>query len=383
MKRLLLAAVLLAGIIAGAYAIYATRGEDSRAAETPQQAPAVGVIVAPVETKAMPVQIGTIGRVQTIASVAVKSRIDGVISEVLVRDGQTVNAGDVLFRLDDRQPLAQLHQAQAALARDRAQLENARRDLDRLTPLQQKEYVSRQSVDTARTNVAVQEAAVRADEAQIENLQAQLSYTVIKAPISGRLGTLNYKIGSNVKANDTATLVTINQIKPIYVSFSVSQGDLAELRAAMARGKVDVQIRSQGNDFEPLTGEVSYFDNAIDTASNTINVRATVANEHETVWPGQFVDVLITLRIEPNAIVVPSEAVQAGQNGNYLFVVDASSVAHVRPVVVSRTIGNQTVIAKGLQAGEMVVTAGQLRIRDGAKVTPRQQKSSTDTQPKA
>lgn len=383
MKRLLLAAVLLAGIIAGAYAVYASRSDESRAAETPQQAPAVGVVVAPVEAKAMPVQIGTIGRVQTIASVAVKSRIDGVISDVLVRDGQTVNAGDVLFRLDDRQPLAQLHQAQATLARDKAQLENARRDLDRLTPLQQKEYVSRQSVDTARTNVAVQEAAVRADEAQIENLQAQLSYTVIKAPISGRLGTLGYKIGSNVKANDTTSLVTINQIKPIYVSFSVTQSDLAELRAAMAREKVAVQIRSQGNDFEPLTGEVSYFDNAIDTASNTINVRATVANEHETVWPGQFVDVLITLRIEPNALVVPSEAVQAGQNGNYLFVVDANSVVHVRPVVVSRTIGNQSVIAKGLQAGEMVVTAGQLRIRDGVKVTPRQQKSSTDTQPKA
>lgn len=384
MRKLLLAAVLLAGVIAGAYAIYAPRSDDSRAAETPQQAPAVGVVVAPVQTKAMPVQIGTIGRVQTIASVAIKSRIDGVISDVLVRDGQTVNAGDVLFRLDDRQAQAQLHQAQAALARDKAQLENARRDLDRLTPLQQKEYVSRQSVDTARTNVSVQEAAVRADEAQIENLQAQLSYTVIKAPISGRLGTLNYKLGSNVKANDTTTLVTINQIKPIYVSFSVTQSDLAELRAAMAHEKVAVHIRSQSNDFEPLTGEVSYFDNNIDTASNTINVRATLANDQETVWPGQFVDVLITLRVEPNAIVVPSEAVQAGQNGNFLFVVDANSVAHVRPVVVSRTIGNLSVIAKGLEAGETVVTAGQLRIRDGVKVAPRQAKpNGADAQPKA
>jgi multidrug efflux system membrane fusion protein len=341
------------------------------------------VFVTPAITKAMPVQIGTIGRVQTIASVAVKSRIDGVIGEVLVHDGQTVNVGDVLFRLDDRQATAQLHQAQAALARDKAQLENGRRDLDRLTPLQQKEYVSRQSVDTARTNVAVQEAAVKADEAQVENLQVQLSYTVIKAPIGGRLGTIGYKVGNNVKANDTTSLVTINQIKPIYVSFSVTQSDLAELRAAMAREKVEVQIRGQNNEFPPLTGQVSYFDNTIDASSNTITVRATVANDNETVWPGQFVNVLITLRVDPNAVVVPSEAVQAGQNGNYLFVVDAGSVAHVRSVEVSRTIGNQAVIAKGVQPGDSVVTSGQLRIRDGVKVTPRPQQPGNDTQPKA
>jgi multidrug efflux system membrane fusion protein len=382
MKRWLLAAILLAGVIAGAYAIYAPRSDaEGRAADTAP--PAVGVFVTPAITKAMPVQIGTIGRVQTIASVAVKSRIDGVIGEVLVHDGQTVNVGDVLFRLDDRQATAQLHQAQAALARDKAQLENGRRDLDRLTPLQQKEYVSRQSVDTARTNVAVQEAAVKADEAQVENLQVQLSYTVIKAPIGGRLGTIGYKVGNNVKANDTTSLVTINQIKPIYVSFSVTQSDLAELRAAMAREKVEVQIRGQNNEFPPLTGQVSYFDNTIDASSNTITVRATVANDNETVWPGQFVNVLITLRVDPNAVVVPSEAVQAGQNGNYLFVVDAGSVAHVRSVEVSRTIGNQAVIAKGVQPGDSVVTSGQLRIRDGVKVTPRPQQPGNDTQPKA
>jgi multidrug efflux system membrane fusion protein len=383
MKRWLLAAILLAGVIAGAYAIYTPRSDaEGRATEAAK--PAVGVIVTPAVAKAMPVQIGTIGRAQTIASVAVKSRIDGVIADVLVHDGQTVNTGDVLFRLDDRQAQAQLHQAQAALGRDRAQLENAKRDLDRLTPLQQKEYVSRQSVDTARTNVAVLEAAIRADEAQAESLQVQLSYTVIKAPIGGRLGTIGFKVGSNVKANDTSSLVTINQIKPIYVSFSVTQSDLAELRAAMTHEKVEVQIRGQNNEFEPLTGEVSYFDNTIDSASNTINVRATVANDKETIWPGQYVNVLITLRVDPNAVVVPSEAVQAGQSGNYLFVVDAGEVAHVRPVEIARTIGNQTVIAKGIQPGDEVVTSGQLRIRDGVKVAPRQQQAGPDTQqPKA
>jgi len=381
MKRLLLAAILLAGVIAGAYAIYAPRSDaEGRAADAPK--PAVGVVVAEAMAKPMPVQIETIGRVQTIASVTVKSRVDGVIAQVLVHDGQTVSAGDVLFRLDDRQPVAQLHQAQASLGRDRAQLDNARRDLDRLTPLHQKEFVSRQSYDAARTNVEVLEAAVKADAAQVENLQVQLTYTVITAPIDGRLGTIAYKVGSNVKANDTTTLVTINQIHPIYVSFSVTQGDLAELRAALAREKVAVTIQAQNGEFTPLTGSVTYFDNAIDPSSNTITVRATVANDGEVVWPGQFVNVLITLRVDPDAVVVPAEAVQAGQSGNYLFVVGPDQVAHVRPVSVARTIGNLTVVAKGIAPGDTVVTAGQLRIRDGVKVAPRPQPATADGKPR-
>ncbi|HEX6959674.1 MAG TPA: efflux RND transporter periplasmic adaptor subunit [Ferrovibrio sp.] len=384
MKRILLAAILLAGIVAGAYVIHIQRSDAESQATPPQEA--VGVVVAPAAIKPMPVQIETIGRAQTIASVAVKSRIDGVVSEVSARDGQTVHAGDVLFRLDDRQAIAQLHQAQATLGRDHAQLENARRDLDRLTPLQQKEYVSRQSYDAAKTNVAMLEAAVKADEAQVENLQVQLSYTVIKAPIEGRLGTINYKVGSNIKANDTTPLVTINQVRPIYVSFSLTQGDLSELRAAMAREKVEVKILSQNNEFPPLAGEVTYFDNAIDATSNTITVRATVANDGEVIWPGQFVNVVITLRVDPNSLVVPRQAVQAGQNGNYLFVVDDHSIAHVRPVEIARTIGNQAVIAKGISPGDVVVVSGQLRIRDGVKVQPRQQAGAADvadTRPRA
>jgi len=378
MKRWLLPVLLLlvaAG--AGAYIFYTPQGDPrSEAAAATKQLdgarpdPAVPVSVAAALQKPMPVQIETIGRVQTISSVAVKSRMDGMITAVPVSDGQEVKAGTVLFRLDDRQAQAQLHQAQANLVRDKAQLENSHRDLDRLTPLQQKEFVSRQSYDQARTNVAMQEAAVKSDEAQIENLQVALSYTVIAAPIDGRLGTINYKVGSNVKANDTGALVTINQIKPIYVSFSVSQGDLAELREAVSLGPVSVKVLRQGGSFAPLEGRVAYFENAVDSASNTINVRASVDNTDSALWPGQFVNVVVTLRTEPNAVVVPSEAVQAGQDGPYLYAVGKDGKAELRRISIARTIGSESVIAKGVAAGEQVVTSGQLRISNGAKLAP-------------
>lgn len=373
MKRWLLPALLLVAAGAGAYILYTPQGDPrSEASATPQRPePGIPVGVAIAEQKPMPVQIETIGRVQTISSVAVKSRMDGMIAAVPVSDGQEVKAGTVLFRLDDRQAQAQLHQAQANLVRDKAQLENSHRDLDRLTPLQQKEFVSRQAYDQARTNVAMQEAAVKSDEALIENMQVALSYTVITAPIDGRLGTINYKVGSNVKANDTAALVTINQIKPIYVSFSVSQGDLAELREAVNHGQVAVKVLRQGGNFAPIEGRVAYFENAVDAASNTINVRATVDNTDSALWPGQFVNVVVTLRTEPNAVVVPSQAVQAGQEGPYLYAIGKDGKAELRHVSIARTIGGEIVIAKGVAPGEEVVTSGQLRISNGAKLAPR------------
>lgn len=373
MKRWFLAILILAGIAAGAYAFYGVRRDSGNAATstaTGTSAPAVAVTVALAARKPMPVQVETIGRVQTVASVAVKSRIDGVIAAVPVADGQEVKAGQVLFRLDDRQALAQLHQAQANLSRDRAQLENARRDLDRLTPLQEKGFTSRQTYDTARTNVAMLDAAVKGTEAQIENLQVALSYTVIAAPIDGRLGTIAAKTGNNVKANDAA-LVTINQIKPIYVSFTVTQTDLAELRAAVAKGPVGVAVIRQGANLPPLMGEVAYFDNAVDPQSNTVTVRASVANEDSALWPGQYVNVLVTLRTEPEAVVVPNEALQAGQNGPYLYVVGKANMAELRQVKVARSIGGETVLETGVQPGEAVVTSGQMRVTNGMTVAPR------------
>lgn len=386
MKRWVFAVLILAGLTAGAYAYYGPRhGGNEAGAQTPE--PAVPVTVATARQKPMPVQIETIGRVQTVASVAVKSRIDGVIAAVPVADGQAVKAGQVLFRLDDRQSQAQLHQAQANLSRDRAQLENARRDLDRLTPLQQKEFVSRQTYDQSRTNVAMLEAAVKGDEAQIENLQVALSYTVISAPIDGRLGTIASKIGNNVKANDTGALVTINQIQPIYVSFTVTQTDLAELRDAVAKGPVAVtvlrQVQSPNGHLEPIKGDVAYFDNAVDAASNTVTVRASVPNTDDVLWPGQYVNVIVTLRTEPNAVVVPNAALQAGQNGPYVYVVGKGDTAELRQVTISRSIGGETVVATGVQAGEAVVTGGQLRINNGARVMPRTADAAAAAEPKS
>lgn len=372
MKRWLFAALILAGIGAGAYGFYGSRRGETAIARTAD--PAVPVTVASVQQKPMPVQIETIGRVQTVASVAVKSRVDGVIAAVPVADGQEVKAGQVLFRLDDRQAQAQLHQAQANLSRDRAQLENARRDLARLTPLQEKGFASRQTFDQARTNVTMLEAAVKGDEAQIENLQVALSYTVITAPIDGRLGTIAAKTGNNVKANDAA-LVTINQIRPIYVSFTVTQGDLAELRAAVAKGPVGVSVlrqeQSPSTNLEPIKGEVAYFDNAVDTQSNTVTVRASVANADSALWPGQYVNVVAILRTEPDALVVPNEAVQAGQTGPYLYVAGKNGTAELRQVTVARSLHGETVLAGGVQPGEAVVTNGQLRISNGMRVTPK------------
>lgn len=368
MKRWLFAILILAGIAAGAYGFYGRRGAHEAGAQT--QEPAVPVTVATAQQKPMPVQIETIGRVQTVASVAVKSRVDGVIAAVPVADGQEVKAGQVLFRLDDRQAQAQLHQAQANLSRDRAQLENARRDLERLTPLQEKGFASRQTFDQARTNVAMLDAAVKGDEAQIENLQVALSYTVIAAPIDGRLGTIAAKTGNNVKAND-APLVTINQIRPIYVSFTVTQTDLAELRDAVAKGPVAVSVLRQGANLEPIKGEVAYFDNAVDTQSNTVTVRANVPNADSALWPGQYVNVVATLRTEPQAIVVPNDAVQAGQNGPYLYVAGKNGTAELRQVNVARSIHGETVLAGGVQPGEVVVTNGQLRISNGTRLAPK------------
>lgn len=334
----------------------------------------VPVEVARAEKKPMPVEIVTIGRVQTIAAVAVKSRIDGVIATVSVRDGQEVKAGDVLFTLDDRALQAAVKQAEAAIARDKAQLENARREVERQLPLSQKEYVTRAQMDQTRTNAVALEGTVRADEAMLEMARVQLSYTVIRAPIDGRLGTISLKVGNQVRVSDTTPLVNLNQIGPIYVSMSVPQANFTALQKALAAGPVPTRATVPGDAGEPLEGKLSYIENAIDTATNTLTVKATFANADRRLWPGQFVNTTIVLAVEPDAIAVPAEAVQAGQNGNYLYVVkdgqDAGpKVVEMRQVEVNRTIEHQAVIAKGVAAGDVVVVNGQLRLDDGMAVT--------------
>jgi membrane fusion protein, multidrug efflux system len=335
-----------------------------------QQLPPVAVVTAPVARKAMPVRFETIGTVQPMANVAIKSRIDAYIVQVHVRDGQEVKAGDLLFTLDSRQIEAQIKQTEAVVARDRAQLAQARRDLERLTELAAKEYTARTRVDEMRTQSTSLEASVKASEASVENMRVQLSYYALKAPIDGRVGVVTLKAGNIVKNNEV-TMVTINQMRPIYVSFSAPQASLGEIRQAMAAGAVTVSAGAPSDSGPVATGQLAFIDNAVDAASGTINLKAVFPNAGDLLWPGQFVNVGVTLKVEQDALVVPSAAVQIGQNGPYVFTVGPENTAVFKPVTVSRQIGNESVIAKGLEPNDTVVTDGAYRLVRGAKMIPR------------
>jgi multidrug efflux system membrane fusion protein len=373
--RIILVAAAIAAV--GGAALYYSI-ERGAAAPTPSTnarqagktggAKSVPVTVAPVAQKAAPVLLSTVGRVQTQASVAIRSRIDGVISKVSVVDGQEVKAGDELFRIDDRQAQAALKQAEANLGKDQAQLANAKRELDRLTPLAAKNYTTRQDYDTAVTNVATLQATLAADQAAIDAAKVTLSYTVISAPIAGRVGTVTYKLGSSVRAADSTPLVTINQLQPILVAFAISQEDMGALQRAMAAGPVTVTARIPDGSAAPQQGKVSYIENAIDPASNTLSVKAEFPNTEEYLWPSQYVDVVMTLSVDPQALVVPTVAVQIGQQGSYVWVVKSDKTVEMRSVVISRQLGDETVLASGVTPGESLVTEGQLRLEPGTAV---------------
>jgi membrane fusion protein, multidrug efflux system len=377
MKRAVIAVVFVAILVAAGIAYQSFR---LKAAEPPvAAAPAVPVIVAAVERKSMPVRVEAIGAVQPIASVAVKSRVDGQIAEVKISDGQSVKAGDVLFILDTRAAEAQAKQAEATLTKDRTQLANAKRDVERFRPLTQKEFVSRQQFDLVETTANALEATVLADEATVENFKVQLTYYTIRSPIDGRVGMIALKTGNAVKANDTIFLVTINQIKPIYVNYAVPQRELAGIRAAIRGGRVPVDVAAPGDPGGRISGRVEFIDNQIDATTGTIALRAVFDNTDERLWPGEFVNVAMTLREEPDAIVVPGAAVQVGQDGSYVFVVKPDNTVEQRPVTVDRTVDNQSVVSKGLAEGDRVVVDGQLRLNNGSRVDIR---TSADTPPK-
>jgi len=343
-----------------------------KAAEAPAQQqraqPAVPVVVASVARKSIPIRLDAIGNVQAIATVAVKSRVDGEVAQVKVADGQEVKSGDVLFVLDTRAIEAQLKQAQANLAHDRALLANAQRDVDRLRPLIQKRDVSQQAFDLATATAASLDATVKADEAAIQNLQVQITYYTIRAPIDGRLGFVTLKAGNDVKAQDVITMVTINQMRPIYVSFAVPQRELPAVRAAVAKGTVPVSVRVPNDPAGEIPGRLDFIDNQVDVATGTIQLKAIFGNRDERLWPGNFVNVQMTLGVQEDAIVVPAAAVQVGQNGSYVFVIKSDNTAEIRQVTVSRTVEGSAIVAKGLSEGERVVTDGQLRLNNGTRV---------------
>lgn len=366
MKRVIWAAAFVVIIAVGGL-IYHTGLMQQARSQTPARAPIVPVRAATAAIVPTPVEFNTIGTVQTIASVAIKSRIDAVIDKVSVQDGQFVKTGDVMFQLDSRAAQAQVDQATATLARDQAQLANAQRNVERDRPLLSKNFVSHQQFDTDSATAKALAATVEADQAALENAKVQLSYYTIIAPIGGRVGAIAIKQGNSIKANDVP-LATINQIQPIYVSFALPQSDLPELRQAMAAHPVTVTVVPQGDNGTPIEGKTAFFDNAIDTTSGTINVRAIFTNNSQRLWPGQSVNVSVLVRQDPTALVVPPTAVEVGQDGAYVFVIAKDNTVKARPVTVERTVAGRVVIGKGLQAGDKVVTDGQLRLVDGTHV---------------
>jgi multidrug efflux system membrane fusion protein len=330
--------------------------------------PPVSVVTALAQRENVPWRINEIGTVQPIASVALRPHFDATVDKVLVADGAEVKAGDVLIQLDARQTAAQLGGAQAQLAKDVAQLDQNDRDVTRYTDLVARNATPIINLDNAKTASATTRAAIQGDKAAIENLQVQLGWYTVTAPISGRVGVVAIKQGNIAKAGDNSAagvFATINQISPIYVSFSVAQSLLPTLREAMGTG-AQVVATPQGSKAS-ATGKLSILENTVDTTTGTILAHAVFENADELLWPGQLCDVTLTLKVEPDTVVTPREAIQIGQSGNYVFTV-ADGVAHVRPVEVGRTEANQTVITKGLQGGESVVVDGALLLFEGAKV---------------
>ena len=415
---------LVGSLVLVAAAALASAGCSDRAGGAPPAAApaAVPVGVATVERKMVPLQVVTVGNVQAYTTVGVKSQIAGQITKVHFTEGREVKRGDLLFTLDPRpfeaslrqneanvaKDVAQRRQAEAALGqrgaevtqalanleRDLAQMENARVQEQRYRDLAKKEFIAREQYDQVRTNLAALQAVVqasraavenarasaRAAEAAVENAQAaitgneamvesarlQLAYTAIRAPMDGRTGNLLAQVGNVVKSGEDAPLVVIVQVQPIYVSFSVPEQQLTAINSYRARGTLTVEARIDGGR-RTAAGTLTFVNNTVDPTTGTIQLKATFPNADDALWPGQFVDVVLMLASEA-AVVVPAEAVQAGQQGSFVFVVKPDLTVESRRVKVGRRLPRELVIEEGLQAGERVVTDGQLRLVPGARV---------------
>jgi multidrug efflux system membrane fusion protein len=431
--------VKIAGILATALLLSLAVGGCSPGKKDSQAPPKpIPVAVGSAVQKAVPVQIRAIGNVQAYSTVSVKSMVGGEIVKVYFSEGQFVKKGDQLFTIDPRSLQAAVKQAEAILNRDRVQVKqaednlakdqallnqaranlerdlaeakNADLDAQRYKELFEKKVVSEQQYDQFRTNAEALDATVRADRAAIESAQAavrasadgvenakaivqadranlenaniQLGYCSIHAPVDGRTGNLLVQEGNIVKANDTPYLVVINQINPIYVSFSVPEQNLPEIRNDMGLGKLTVEAIIPGDNKAPEQGVLTFIDNTVDPATGTIQLKGTFPNQNRRLWPGEFVNAVLTLKTEPNAIVIPTRAVQTGQQGQYVFVVRPDSTVESRPITVLRSL-NQESVVEGLQAGETVVTDGQLQLVPGAKVETKNsmQPASTPQKP--
>ena len=388
---------------AAAAALLLAACSDNASGKARVQLPPVPVTVGEVLEKTIPVQLTAVGNAMAYTSVGIKSQISGQLVEVRFKEGQDVRKGDLLFVIDPRpfeaalrqaeaalgQRQAEVRQAQAAVERDSAQLENARVQERRYRELVAKELIAREQYDTLNTNMTAMQATVEADRAQVENAKAalqaaqanvdnarlQLAYTTIHAPIDGRTGNLLVQNGNILKANDDNPIVVINQVHPIYVSFSVPEQHLTEIKKYRAAGALQVVARPPRQQETLATGELTFVNNAVDTTTAMIQLKATFANENNVLWPGQFVDVAMVITSR-TAIVVPSQAIQPGQQGPYVFVVKPDQTVESRLVTPGVRLGAETIVEKGLKPAERVVIDGQLRLVPGARIEARPPKAS-------
>ena len=361
----------------------------------PPQMPAVPVTVAQAVEKSIPIQVRPIGNVESYSSIPVKAQVGGELIQIHFKEGQDVRKGDLLFEIDRRpyeqalrqaeanlnRDIAQEKQADANLARDVAQSKNAEVQAARYAKLAGEGVVSKEQNDQMRTNAGSLEASTRADQAALESARASVSadraavekakldlgYCVIRSPIDGRTGSLQVKVGTLIKANADTPMVTINQIYPAYVSFSVPEDQLTAIRRSMTARPLAVEAFVP-NDPQPATGQLSFIDNTVDSATGSIKLKALFANKERKLWPGQFVNVVLTVGNEGKVTVIPAEAVQNGQKGQFVFVVKADQTVESRVVTLGRANGHEIVIQQGVKPGETVVTDGQLRLVPGFKV---------------
>ena len=373
-KRLMFATALVVVLAAAGAATYLVK--DSRAKEPAagkglgKGGGAVPVLVVAATQQTLPVTVQAIGNVEAFTSVALKARIDGQILSVNFQEGKEVRKGDILFRIDPRPFEASLKQSEAQVLRDIASRDQAASQERRYQELLDKNFVSKDAYAQFRTNAATAEATSRGSQAMLENAKINLDYTVIRSPIDGVVGRALLQAGNMVKANDTLSLVVINQVKPVYVNFAIPENQLPVVRDLMAKNPLTVEVTAPGTDKPLAAGRIAFLDNAVDQTTGTIKVRAVFDNGNVALWPGQFVTVRVKLYDQENAIVVPSRAVQTGPSGQFVYVIKPDMTAEVRKITVTRSQGDLAVLAEGaLAKDEKVVVRGALRLAPGSKVS--------------
>jgi multidrug efflux system membrane fusion protein len=339
--------------------------QDAQAA--PAVRPPTPVVVSTVEQRDIPIQITAIGNVEAYQTVQVRSMVTGQLEKILFKEGDDIHKGQLLYQLDKRSFQATLAQAEANLKRDQAQAANAKLQAVRYTDLEKQGVISREQADLQRTADSANAAAVSADQAAVQSAKVQLQYTDIYSPIDARAGALMVNLGNLVKANDTPYLVQLNQIAPIYVTFTVPEARLSEVRQFAAHG-LRVLAYPKGDRATAAEGLLTFIDNGVDPQTGTVKLKATFQNRDKRLWPGEFVDVVLNLSTVKNAIAVPTKAVQSGQQGDYVFVVGKDGTADPHQVTTSGTYQNLTLVKSGLTPGDTVIVDGQLRVAPKGKV---------------